>query len=137
MTELYCCASSANVAGVWRGMRQPRTTFRMRFTASELTPGRKLVNNRRCLLMAFLGRKVKPRKVNCTFRKDSEQLLSLTYKSFVLSGCNVNLHSANRSAMDRMSCSACCLLLQWTTASSAYRANGQDGLVRFIQTSNA
>ena len=128
---------SANVAGVWRGMHQPRTTFRMRFTASELTPGRKLVNSRRCLLMAFLGRKVKPRKVNCTFGKYSVRLLSWQYTIFDFSGCIVNPHSANRSAIARMTCSACCLLLQWTTASSAYRANGQDGLVRFIQTSNA
>ena len=91
------------------GMRHPRTTFRMRFTASELTPGRKLVNNRRCLLMAFLGRKVKPRNVNCTFGKYSVRLLSWQYTIFDFSGCIVNPHSASRSAMDRMTCSACCL----------------------------
>src|SRR5674476_409785 len=43
-------------------MRQPRTTLRMRFTASVLTPGRKLVNTRCCLLMAFLGFTFRPRK---------------------------------------------------------------------------
>jgi len=71
------------------------------------------------LLMAFLGRKVKPRKVNCTFGKHSVRLLSWQYTIFDFSGCIVNPHSANRSAMDCMTCSACCLLLQWTTASSA------------------
>jgi len=66
MTELDCSASSANVAGLRRDHCHPRTTARIRLSASPLTAGRKLVKRRPCWLCASLGRNVKPRNVNCT-----------------------------------------------------------------------
>lgn len=114
-----------------------RTARRIRFNACALTPGRKLVKSLFCWPIAFLGLKVRPRKVKLTCGYPARRLLSLQYTIFDFSGCIVRPQTARREAIERITCSACLWLRQCTTASSAYRAKGQFGLFRCIHASKA